>query len=48
VIGIFLVFVVLAAFNLIAGNILGIIVPNGENGGFNLKLPTLLLTSYLS
>ena len=41
VIGIFLVFVVLAAFNLIAGNILGIIVPNGENGGFNLKLPTL-------
>lgn len=40
VIGIVLVFVVLTVFNLLAGNILGIVEPNGS-GGFNLKLPTL-------
>lgn len=39
-IGIVLVFVVLTVFNLLAGNILGIVEPNGS-GGFNLKLPTL-------
>lgn len=39
-IGIVLVFVVLVVFNLLAGNILGIIDPNG-NGGFTIKLPTL-------
>lgn len=40
VIGIVLVFVVLVVFNLLAGNILGIIVPI-EGGGFEIKLPTL-------
>ncbi|TRZ51301.1 hypothetical protein D4R99_04540, partial [bacterium] len=39
-IGIVLVFVVLTVFNLLAGNILGIVVPNGS-GGFDIKLPTL-------
>jgi len=41
-IGILLVFVVLTVFNLLAGNILGIIVvdPNSPNG-FQIKLPTL-------
>ena len=41
-IGILLVFVVLTVFNLLAGNILGIIVvdPNNPNG-FQIKLPTL-------
>lgn len=39
-IGIVLVFVVLVVFNLLAGNILGIIVPI-EGGGFQIKLPTL-------
>ena len=41
-IGIVLVFVVLVVFNLLAGNILGIIVvdPNNPNG-FQIKLPTL-------
>ncbi len=39
-IGIVLVFVVLVVFNLLAGNILGIIVPI-EGGGFEIKLPTL-------
>lgn len=40
VIGILLVFVVLMVFNLLAGNILGIIVPI-DGGGFKIKLPTL-------
>lgn len=40
VIGIVLVFVVLTLFNLLAGNILGIIEPI-DGGGFKLKLPTL-------
>lgn len=40
VVGIVLVFVVLTLFNLLAGNILGIVVPNGS-GGFDIKLPTL-------
>jgi len=40
VIGMLLVFVVLTVFNLLAGNILGIIRPNGS-GGFDIKLPTL-------
>ena len=39
-IGIVLVFVVLTVFNVLAGNILGIIVPNGS-GGYDIKLPTL-------
>jgi hypothetical protein len=39
VIGMLLIFVVLVVFNLLAGNILGIIVPT-ENG-FQIKLPTL-------
>lgn len=39
-IGMFLVFVALTVFNLLAGNILGIIVPI-EGGGFEIKLPTL-------
>jgi len=39
-IGIVLVFVVLTVFNLLAGNILGIIRPN-DSGGFDIKLPTL-------
>lgn len=39
-IGILLVFVVLTVFNLIAGNILGIVKLNGNNG-FEIKLPTL-------
>jgi hypothetical protein len=39
VVGIIIIFVVLVVFNLLAGNILGIIVPT-ENG-FQLKLPTL-------
>jgi hypothetical protein len=39
-IGIVLVFAVLTIFNLLAGNILGIVVPNG-NGGFTIQLPTL-------
>ena len=39
-IGMLLIFVVLTVFNLLAGNILGIVEPNGS-GGFNLKLPTL-------
>jgi len=39
-IGMLLIFVVLTIFNLLAGNILGIVEPNGS-GGFNLKLPTL-------
>lgn len=39
-IGMVLVFVVLTVFNLLAGNILGIVVPNGS-GGFDIKLPTL-------
>ena len=39
VIGMLLIFVVLAVFNLLAGDLLGIIEPN--EGGFNLKLPTL-------
>jgi len=40
VIGMLLVFVALTVFNLLAGNILGIIRPNGS-GGFDIKLPTL-------
>jgi hypothetical protein len=40
-IGMVLVFVVLAVFNLLAGNILGIIKPNENTGGFDIKLPTL-------
>ncbi len=40
VIGIVLVFVVLTVFNLVAGNILGIVELN-SSGGFNIKLPTL-------
>lgn len=39
-IGMLLIFVVLTVFNLLAGNILKIVEPNGS-GGFNLKLPTL-------
>lgn len=39
-IGMLLVFVVLTVFNLLAGNILGIVTPNGS-GGFDLKIPTL-------
>jgi hypothetical protein len=39
-IGMLLIFVVLTIFNLLAGNILKIVEPNGS-GGFNLKLPTL-------
>ena len=39
VIGMLLIFVVLAVFNLLAGDLLGIIEPN--EGGFNLKLPIL-------
>lgn len=39
VIGMVLIFVVLVVFNLLAGNILGIINPN--KGGFEIKLPTL-------
>lgn len=39
VIGMVLIFVVLVVFNLLAGNILGIINPN--DGGFEIKLPTL-------
>ncbi len=39
-IGMVLVFVVLTVFNVLAGNILGIVVPNGS-GGFDIKLPTL-------
>jgi len=39
-IGMLLVFVVLTVFNLLAGNILGIIRPN-DSGGFDIKLPTL-------
>ena len=38
-IGILLIFIVLTVFNLLAGNILGIIVPGKD--GFELKLPTL-------
>ncbi len=38
-IGMVLIFVVLVLFNLVAGNILGIINPN--EGGFEIKLPTL-------
>lgn len=38
-IGMVLIFVVLVVFNLVAGNILGIINPN--EGGFEIKLPTL-------
>lgn len=38
-IGILLIFIVLTIFNLLAGNILGIIVPGKD--GFELKLPTL-------
>ena len=38
-IGMLLVFVVLTVFNLLAGNILGIVKPGG--GGFEIKLPTL-------
>lgn len=40
VIGILLVFVVLTIFNLLAGDILKIVEPNG-NGGFKINLPTL-------
>lgn len=40
-IGMVLIFVVLTVFNLLAGNMLGIIDPNSAGGGFNLKLPTL-------
>lgn len=40
-IGIILIFVVLTVFNLLAGNILGIIVPNPDGNGFKIKLPTL-------
>lgn len=39
-IGMLLVFAVLTVFNLLAGNILGIIRPN-DSGGFDIKLPTL-------
>lgn len=39
-IGMLLIFVVLTVFNVLAGNILGIIRPN-ESGGFDIKLPTL-------
>ena len=39
-IGMVLVFVVLTVFNVLAGNILGIVVPN-DSGGFDIKLPTL-------
>ena len=39
-IGMLLVFVVLTVFNLLAGNILGIVVLN-DSGGFDIKLPTL-------
>jgi magnesium-transporting ATPase (P-type) len=41
VIGIILVFAVLMVFNLLAGDILKIIVPNSSGGGFEIKLPTL-------
>lgn len=40
-IGIILIFVVLTVFNVLAGNILGIIVPNPDGSGFKIKLPTL-------
>lgn len=40
VIGMVLIFVVLTVFNLLAGDILKIIVPI-EGGGFEIKLPTL-------
>jgi hypothetical protein len=39
-VGMILVFVVLTIFNVLAGNILGIIRPN-EKGGFDIKLPIL-------
>jgi magnesium-transporting ATPase (P-type) len=39
-IGIILVFVVLTVFNLLAGNLLGIVKPI-DGGGFEIKLPTL-------
>lgn len=39
-IGILLVFVVLTVFNLLAGNILGIVKPT-DGGGFEIKLPIL-------
>ena len=39
-IGMLLVFVVLTVFNLLAGDILGIIIPNPD-GGFTIKLPIL-------
>jgi len=39
-VGMILVFIVLTVFNLLAGNILGIVEPNGS-GGFNIKIPTL-------
>jgi len=39
-IGIVLVFVVLTVFNLLAGNLLGIVNPI-DGGGFEIKLPTL-------
>jgi magnesium-transporting ATPase (P-type) len=39
-IGIVLVFVVLTVFSVLAGNILGIVRPNGR-GGFDIRLPTL-------
>ncbi|MCR4276615.1 MAG: hypothetical protein NUV87_00640 [Candidatus Roizmanbacteria bacterium] len=41
VIGMVLIFVVLTVFNLLAGNMLGIIDPNSAGGGFGIKLPTL-------
>lgn len=41
VIGMVLIFVVLVAFIAFAGNSLGIIVPNEQTGGFDIKLPTL-------
>ena len=40
-IGIVLIFVVLTAFNLLAGNILGIIVADPNGNGFQIKLPKL-------
>ena len=40
-IGIVLIFVVLTAFNLLAGNILGIIVADPDGNGFQIKLPKL-------
>lgn len=41
IIGMLLIFAVLTVFNLLAGDILKIIVPNSQTGGFDINLPTL-------